>query len=84
MTYTRFQPVNFGIVFSCFQLYWHYCSQRGIRYNNVQVLLVTNKVYLDLKSEWEKFQWDLDELQWLIEAIYNKCSMLDPSDFINQ
>ena len=56
MTYARFEPVNFGIFFSCFQLYWHYCSQRGILYNNVQVLLVANKVYPDLKSEWEKFQ----------------------------
>lgn len=84
MTYTRFQPVNVGIFFSCFQKYWYYRSQRGIQYNNFQVLVVTNKVYLDLKSEWEKFQWDLDELQWTIEAIYNKCSMLDPSNFINQ
>lgn len=36
-----------------------------------------------LKKEWVKYKWDVNELKWIISAIENKFSMLDPNKFVN-
>ena len=36
-----------------------------------------------LKKEWVKYKSDVNELKWIISAIENKFSMLDPNKFVN-
>ena len=41
------------------------------------------RIYEKLKKEWVKYKWDVNELEWIISAIENKFSMLDPNKFVN-
>ena len=83
MTFTNLLPVNFGIFYISFQLYWNCCRDRGRRLNDLEVLLVTNVIYIELRYEWEKCKWDVNELNWICEGLNNNCNLLDPTNFIN-
>ena len=37
-------------------------------------------VYENLKEEWIKCKWDIDELNWICYALDHNYSMLDPSN----
>ena len=39
-------------------------------------------LYENLKIEWLEYKWDLQELHWIVSALYNNCSMLDPNNFV--
>ena len=83
MTFTNLLPVNFGIFYISFQLYWNCCHDRGRRLNDLEVLLVTNVIYIELRYEWEKYKWDVNELNWICEGLNNNWNLLDPTNFIN-
>ena len=76
-------PVSFGKFYSLFQKYWHYVSQREIRYSTLEVFVKTHFIYEALEIEWEKIKWCLDELKWICSTIDVKDSMFDPDFFIN-
>ena len=56
---------------------------RGRRLNDLEVLLLTNVIYIELRYEWEKCKWDVNELNWICEGLNNNCNLLDPTNFIN-
>ena len=83
MTFTNLLPVNFGIFYISFQLDWNYCHDRGRQLNDLEVLLLTNVIYIELRCELEKCKWDVNELNWICEGLNNNCNLLDPTNFIN-
>ena len=83
MTFTNLLPINFGIFYISFQLYWNYCRDRGRRLNDLEVLLLTNVIYIELRYEWEKCKLDVNELNWICEGLNSNCNFLDPTNFIN-
>ena len=48
------QPMSFGKFFGNFQLYWNYCSQRGITLSNLEVFIKAFFIYASLRKKWEK------------------------------
>ena len=78
MTFT-----NFGIFYISFQLYWNFCRDTGRRLNDLEVLLLTNVIYIELRYEWEKCKLDVSELNWICEGLNNNCNFLDPTNFIH-
>ena len=43
-----------GNFFSMFWKYWDYTSKRGTDYSALEVLLLTNVLFMDLRTRWEK------------------------------
>ena len=83
MTLGSVQNVSFGKYFGYFQRYWNYCSQRGNRYNNLEVFVKTSFVYGLLLKKWVENKWPTDKLKWICNEIYLKNSLFDPDFFIN-
>ena len=44
---------------------------------------MTWRLYQKIKKQWIKYKWDVNESEWIISALENKCSMLDPNKFVN-
>ena len=59
MTSTKTKPISFGNFFGLFCKYWDYASKRGTQYSALEVLMLTNVIYMDLRSNWEKQKWDM-------------------------
>ena len=83
MTLTNTSPMFFGKVFTIFWKYWDYVSIRATEYTAVEVLGMTNVLFMHLRSEWEKFNWDIEELKYNCAALDNACEDLDPNYFID-
>ena len=83
MTLGSVQNVSFGKYFGYFQRYWNYCSQRGNRYNDLEVFVKTSFVYGLLLKKWVENKWPTDKLKWICNEIYLKNSLFDPDFFIN-
>ena len=62
MTFTNLLPVNIGFFYIFFQIYWNYCRDRGRRLNDLEVLILTSVIYIELRYEWGKCKWDVNEL----------------------
>ena len=72
MTWTETRPVTFGKFFGLFNLYWNYCLQRRRQ----------ELTYDKLASEWFKFTWDIQELNWICLALEdNDNNILNPNNF---
>ena len=74
---------EFGKFFGFFSLYWNYCSQRGRRLNSLEVSLLTNIIYVNLREEREKKVWNINELDWACAAVDNNYDLLNPNNFLN-
>ena len=83
MTLGSVQNVSFGKYFGYFQRYWNYCSERGNRYNDLEVFVKTSFVYGLLLKKWVENKWPTDKLKWICNKIYLKNSLFDPDVFIN-
>ena len=83
MTLGETQPVTFGKFFGYFALYWNYCRQLGVRYNNLEVFVLTKQLYEKLEIDWKKNKWDIQELIWICYAIEQNYGMLNPANFLN-
>lgn len=83
MTFGGNGPVSFGKFFEYFERYWYYCQQSGVRYNSLEVFLYTKNQYTRLREDWEKYTWDIEQLDQICYAIDNNHDMLDPSNFLN-
>ena len=40
-------------------------SKRGNQYTACEVLLLTNVIYIDLRTKWENLNWDIEELNFI-------------------
>ena len=54
MTGKNTKPMFFGNFFIMFWKYWDYTSNRGTDYNALKVVLLTNVLFMDLRTQWEK------------------------------
>ena len=46
--------MSFGNFFIMFWKYWDYTIKRGTDYNALKVALLTNVLFMDLRTQWEK------------------------------
>ena len=74
---------EFRKIFGLFSLYWNYCSQRGRRLNSLEVSLLTNIIYVNLREELQKNMWNINELDWACAALDNNYDLLNPNNFLN-
>ena len=51
MTFNNTKPMSSGNFFSMFWKYWDYTSKRGRTFED---LLLTNVLFMDLRTRWEK------------------------------
>ena len=58
-----------GKVFTIFWRYWDYVSIRATEYTALEVLGMTNVLFMHLRSEWEKFNWDIEELKYKMQKL---------------
>ena len=77
MTFLKPNSASFGKFFGLFFKYWDYASKRGNRYTAFEVLMLTNVIYMDLRSKWENQNWDIEELNYICHALDNNCEDLD-------
>ena len=54
MTDNNTRPVSFGKFFIMFWKYWDYTSKSGTDYNAFEVVLLTNVLFMDLRTQWKK------------------------------
>ena len=54
MTGNNTKPMSFGNSFIMFWKYWDYTSKRETDYNALKVILLTNVLFMDLRTQWEK------------------------------
>ena len=51
--------------------------------NQNQFAVLSWRLYEELKIEWLEYKRDLQELDWIVSALDNNSSMLDPNNFVN-
>ena len=83
MTFTNTFPMSSGQFFAIFWKYWDYVSKRRTEYTALEVLVMTNVLFMHLRSKWEKVSWDIEELKYICAALDNGCEDLNPNYFIN-
>ena len=86
MTFKNTSPMSFGKIFAIFWKYWDYVSKRGTEYTALEVLEVlvgTNVLFMHLRSEWEKVNWDIEELKYICAVLDNGCEDLNLNYFID-
>ena len=54
MTGNNTKPMYFGNFLILFWKYWNYASKGGTDYNAVEVVLLTNVLFMDLRTQWGK------------------------------
>ena len=69
MTFTKPNSVSFRKFFGLFYKYWDYLSKRGTQYTAFEVLMLTNAIYMDLRLKWENEKWDIEELNYICQAL---------------
>ena len=65
MTGSNTKHMSFGIFFIMFWKYWDYTSKRETDYNALEVVLLTNVLFMDLRTQLGKKGWDVEELKWI-------------------
>ena len=63
MIFTKTIPTTFGNFFPLFHKYWDIVSKRGTEHTSLEVEILTSGLFLLLKIEWDKNQWDFEELK---------------------
>ena len=53
----------FGTFFGVFWKYWDYTSKTETDYTAFEVLIMTSLLFEQLKNQWEKLKWDVEELK---------------------
>ena len=69
MTGNNTKRMSFENYFIMFWKYWDYTSKRGTDYNALKVVLLTNVLFMDLRTQQEKNGWDVEELKWICAAL---------------
>ena len=83
MTFGRMQH-QFGNFFPLCKTYWRFVQHlNNDSINQNQFAILSWRLYEKLKIEWLEYKWDLQELDWIVSALDNNCSMLDPNNFVN-
>ena len=83
MTGNNTKPMSFGNFFIMSWKYWDYTSKRGTDYNALKVVLLTNVLSMDLRNQWEKNGWDVEELKWICAVLDHNSDILNPNYFSN-
>ena len=83
MTFTKTTPMPLERFFNMFYKYWDLASKRGTEYTAFEVLLMTSVLFMHLRTEWEKLEWDVEELKWIFAALDNDYEDLDPNYFVD-
>ena len=83
MTGNDTKPMSLGNFFIMFWKYWDYTSKRVTDYNALEVVLLTNVLFMDLRTQWEKNRWDVEELKWICAALDHNYDILNPNYFTN-
>ena len=69
MTGNNTKRMSFENYFIMFWKYWDYTSKRGTDYNALEVVLLTNVLFMDLRTQQEKNGWDVEELKWICATL---------------
>ena len=83
MTGSNTKPMSFGNFLIMFWTYWVYTSKRGTDYDALKVVLLTNVLFMDLRTQWEKNGWDVEGLKRICVALDNNYDILNPNYFTN-
>ena len=81
MTFMKTTSMTFGNFFPLFHKYWDIVSKRGTEHTSLEVEILTSVLFLLLKTEWDKNQWDTDELIHICSALDVKFEDLNPNYF---
>ena len=73
MTGNNAKPMSFGNFFIMFWKYCDYTSKRGTDYNALEVVPLTNVLFMDLRTE----------LKWICVALDHNYDILNPNYFTN-
>ena len=83
MTFGRMQH-QFGNLFPLCQTYWRFVQHlNNGSINQNQFAVLSWRLYEKLKIEWLEYKRDLQELDWIVSALDDNSSMLDPNNFVN-
>ena len=58
-------------------------SKRGTDYNALEVVFFTNVLFMDLRTQWEKNGWDVEELKSISVALDHNYDIFNPNYFTN-
>ena len=81
-----FELINheFCYFYPLFQSYWNFVIRHFNRELPVdQFAILTWRIKDKIKKEWLSFKWDLDELDWICNALDERSFMLNPYNFLN-
>ena len=84
MTFAKTIPETFGNFLPLFHKYWDIVSKRGTEHISLEVWTLTSGLFLLLKTEWDKNQWDTDELIHICSVLDVKFEDLNPNYFIGK
>ena len=77
MTGTAVMQISFGMFFSLFERLWHYHRNED-RCNGQEAFDIFNK----LSELWNDNKWNLFELYWICDCMWNNNSLLDLAHFL--
>ena len=84
MTFTNTIPMTFGILFPLFNKYWDIVRKRGTEHTSLEVEILTSRLFMLLKIEWDKNIWDSEELKHICFALDAKFKDLNVNYFIGK
>ena len=84
MTFTNTSSMSFERFFPLFHKYWDIVSKRGTEHTSLEVEILTSGLFLLLKIEWDKNQWDFEELKQICYTLDVKFEDLNPNYFIGK
>ena len=65
--------------FCLFFHYWRIVAQRGVSLSGLEVYIATSYIFGFLRTEWEKSNWDINELKYLTSAMDCLPNELNPN-----
>ena len=72
------------VIFQLFFKYWDICSKRDIEYSSLQVMLITTELFSLLKVEWDRNDWNINELYCICHALENNNEDINPNLFFGK
>ena len=83
MTGNNTKPLYFGNFLIMFWKYWDYTSKGGTDYKALEVVFLTNVLFMDLRTQWEKKGWDIEKLKWICATFDHNYDILNRNYFTN-
>ena len=83
MTGNNTKAMYFGNFLIMFWKYWDYASKGGTDYKALEVVLLTNVLFMDLRTQWEKNGWDVEMLKWICATLDHNYDILNGNYFTN-